>query len=72
MLKVYERIMDKRVKEILDKQLEESQNSFGKRRSCQDHIFTLKQISEKIHAHDQTIYMVLVDILNAFDSVPRK
>ena len=43
MLKVYERIMKKRVREILDKQLEESQSDFGKGRSCQDHTFTPKR-----------------------------
>ena len=71
-LKVYERIMEKRVREILDNQLEESQSGFRKGRSCQNHMFTLKQISEKIHVHEQKIYMGFVDILKAFDSVPRK
>ena len=65
-LKVYERIMEKRVREILDKRLEESQSGFRKARSCQDHIFTLKQISEKLHVHKQKIYMGFVDILKAF------
>ena len=55
-----------------DKQLEESQIGFRKGRSCQDHIFTLKPISEKIRARDQKIYMGFVDILKAFNSVPRK
>ena len=71
-LRVYERIMEKRVREILDKQLEESQSDFRKGRSCQDHIFTLKQISEKIRVHDQKSYMGFVNILKAFNSVPRK
>ena len=56
----------------MDKQLEESQSGFRKGRSCQDHIFTLKQISEKIHVHEQKIYVGFVDILKPFDSVPRK
>jgi len=46
-LKVYDRIVEKGMREILDKQLEESQNDFRKGRSCQDHMFTLKQISKK-------------------------
>ena len=70
-LKVYERIIEKRVKEMLDKQLEESQSGFRKESSFQDHIFTLKQIPKNIHVHDQKIFMGFVDILKAFDSVPR-
>ena len=64
--------IEKRVKQILLKQLEESQSGFRKRRIWQDYIFTLKQISEKIRIHDQKIYMGFVDILKAFDGVPRK
>ena len=37
-LKLYESIIKKRAREILDKQLEESQSGFRKRRSCRDHI----------------------------------
>ena len=62
----------KRVREILDKHLEESRSGFLKARSCHDHIFTLKQISEKIRVHDQQIYMGFVDVLKAFDSVTRR
>ena len=39
-LKVYERIMEKRVREILDKQLEESQSVFRKGMNCQEYIKT--------------------------------
>ena len=52
-MKVCEGIVEKRVREISDKQLEESQGGFRKGRSCQDHVFTLKQISEKIRVRDQ-------------------
>jgi len=71
-LKVHERIMKERVREILDKQLEESRNIFRTGRCCQDYIFTLKQISEKICVHYQNIYVGFVDIMKAFDSVSRK
>ena len=57
---------------LLNKQLEESQSGFRKGRSYQDHIFALKQISEKIRVRDQKIYMGFVNILTAFDNVPRK
>ena len=72
MLKVYERIMENRVREILNKQLEESQSGFRKGRSCQDHIITLKQIPGKIRAHDQKNLHGFRRQLKAFDSVPRR
>ena len=40
--------------------------------SCQDHIFALKQILEKICVQDQKIYMSFVRCTKTFDSVPRK
>ena len=46
-LKVYERHVEEKVGEMLDKQLEESQSGFRKGKSCQNHAFTLKRISEK-------------------------
>ena len=58
MLKVYERIVEKKVKGILDKQSEESQSGFRKGMRSQDHVFTLKQIS----VCDQKIYVSFVDI----------
>ena len=60
------------MRETLNKQFKKSQNGFRKERSCQDHTFTLKQISEKTHGRAQEIYMGFVEILKAFDSVPRK
>ena len=48
-LKVHERIVEKIAREIFDKQLEESQSGFGKGRSCQDHVFTLKEILENVY-----------------------
>jgi len=64
-LKVYERIVEKRVKEILNKQIEESLSGFKKRKVLpRSHIYImLKQISGKIHEHDQKIYMYFKDIL---------
>ena len=58
--------MIKRVRDILDKQLEEPQSGFRGRRSCQDHIFTLKLISKKVLVYDQKIYMSFIDILKLF------
>lgn len=47
-LKVFKRIVEKGMREILGEQLKESGNDFRKRKSCQDHMFILKQISGSI------------------------
>ena len=67
---MYESIVEMRVREMLDRQLQEAQTGFRKGRSCQDHTFTLIQILEK-RVHDQKIYTSLVNILEVFDSVPK-
>ena len=54
------------MREILDKQVEESQSGFGKEMIYQDHAFTLKQICEKIRVRDKKIYMGLAELLVAF------
>ena len=46
-LKVYERVLEVRLRKIIENQLEESQSGFRKGRSTQDHVFTLRQIMEK-------------------------
>lgn len=69
-LKVYERILENRLKSIIETQLEESQSAFRKGRSVQDHIFTLRQLIEK--NNKSNIYVAFLDIQKAFDSVPRQ
>ena len=70
--KVYERILEKRLKRILDSQLEEAQSGFRKGRSTHDHIFTLKQLIEKRQRQNRDLYLGFIDIQKAFDSVQRK
>lgn len=40
-LKIYERILEKRIKIIIESQLEDAQSRFRKGSGVQDHIFTL-------------------------------
>lgn len=72
MLKIYERILERRLRNILDSQLEESQSSFRRGRSSQDHVFTVRQLIEKRRLQGKNLYLAFVDIQKAFDSVPRK
>ena len=71
-LKMYERILERRLRRILDQQLEESQSGFRKGRGTQDHIFPLKQLLEKRHLQNKNLYLGFIDIQKAFDSVPRR
>lgn len=68
--KMYERILDNRLKIQIETQLEDTQSGFRKGRGVQDHIFTIKQIMEK--RGNKNIYMAFIDLEKAFDSVSRK
>lgn len=67
--KMYENILEGRVKQAIEYQLEESQSGFRKGRCIQDHIFSIKQITEKALLQQKDIYLAFVDLEKAFDSV---
>ena len=69
-LKVYERLLEKRLKQVTEKHLAEAQSGFRKGRGVQDHIFTLKQLIEKMG--NSKFCVAFVDLEKAFDSVPRE
>lgn len=69
-LKVYERLLDKRLKLVTEEQLDEVQSGFRKGRGVQDHIFTMKQLTEK--TKDRNFCVAFIDLEKAFDSVPRE
>lgn len=70
--KVYERILEKRLKMAVEEQLEEAQSGFRKGRSVQDHIFSIKQMIEKNRMKNSEIYMAFLDLEKAFDRVSQK
>lgn len=47
LIKVYEKILEQRLKQSAEIQIEQSQRAFHKVRSIQDNIFALKQIIER-------------------------
>jgi retron-type reverse transcriptase len=71
MYKVYTRILDKRLRSIIESELEEKQAAFRPGRQTQDHIFTLRSVMGKIEKNKK-IYLAFLDIKAAFDSVPQK
>lgn len=69
--KVYEGILENKLMETLESQLEQSQSGFRKGRSIQDHIFTIKQITEKVRNTNCEIFQAFLDLEKAFDRLPR-
>uniref|UniRef100_A0A1Y1M0F5 Reverse transcriptase domain-containing protein n=2 Tax=Photinus pyralis TaxID=7054 RepID=A0A1Y1M0F5_PHOPY len=69
--KVYEHIMEARLRTQIEEQLADTQSGFRKGRSVQDHIFSIKQMIEKSKMQNSEIYMAFLDLEKAFDRVPR-
>lgn len=70
-VKIYEQIINNRLKIILEPQLAEPQSGFRPGRNTQDHIFTIKQIIEKKQPQNKNIFLAFIDLQKAFDTVPR-
>ena len=69
--KLYEDILNKRLKDILETQLDEAQCGFRKGRSVHDQIFIVKQIIEKTNKQNKNAYLTFIDLEKAFDRVNR-
>ena len=70
--KIMARILKKRLEVIAGKVLPESQCVFRKERGCVDMIFVARQLVEKAREHNQSLYMLFVDLRKAYDSVPKQ
>ena len=70
--KVFARILKQRLETVAEKELAESQCGFRKDRVCVDMIFCARQLIEKTLEHEETVYIVFVDLRKAYDSVPRE
>ena len=70
--KVFARILQDRLQVMAEKVLPESQCGFRKGRGCVDMIFAARQLVEKSREHDDSLFVLFVDLKKAYDSVPRK
>ena len=70
--KVYERILEKRLREYIEPKLGEWQSGFRPGRGTSDMIFTLKIIFEKSWEWNEDRYVAFLDLEKAFDRVPRQ
>ena len=68
--KVLARIVKERLQVIAERILPDSQCGFRKNRGCVDMIFVARQLVEKAREHDDSLFMLFVDLQKAYDSVP--
>ena len=70
-MKIYERILEKRARAIIEPQLGQEQYGYRKGRSVIDLIFALRMVVEKAWEFNVPIYGAFIDLRKAFDSIPR-
>ena len=72
--KFYANILNKRLLKYveLNELLVEEQNGFRKRRSCQDHVFVLKNIIDIKLKEKKSIFACFVDFSSAYDYINRE
>ena len=71
-MKLLERILDKRLRERVEPELGEEQLGFRKGRGTTDGMFSLRQLVEKRLEKQGHMALAFVDLEKAFDTVPRQ
>ena len=69
-MKVLEKVLDKRLREIVD--INEMQFGFRKGKGTTDAIFVVRQLQEKFLEKQKDLFMAFIDLEKAYDRVPRE
>ena len=69
--KIHANIIHARLQPIIESLDHEQQCGFRSARGCFDGIFTIKQLINKRREHGQETWMLFIDLVKAFDKVPR-
>ena len=70
--KVYSKVLERRVRPIIEPQIEEEQCGFLPGCGTTDQLFTLARILEGAWEYAYPVYMCFVDLEKAYDRVPRE
>ena len=66
-VRVYDKCLERKCREIVESKLEHGQCFFRRGRSTTDQIFTLNQIFEKFWVYDKDLFACFVDPEKAYD-----
>ncbi len=69
--KVYARVLERRIRPIVEPRIQEEQCGFRPGRGTLDQLYTLSRVLEGLWEFAQPIHMCFVDLEKAFDCVPR-
>jgi hypothetical protein len=69
-LKFYPRILEMRLREIVEPELEEEQGAYRPLRQTQDHIYAIRTMCEKFIDKGKDVYFAFLDLKAAFDLIP--
>ena len=69
--KIFARILQERLQSIANNILPESQCGFRRGHGCVDMVFAAQQLLEKTREHDDILFVLLVDLRKAYNSVPK-
>ena len=71
--KILAACMMKRIEHTIDKEIPITQAAYRQKRLTTEHIFSTKTVIERtISAKNETVYLILLDMSKAFDSINRK
>lgn len=70
--KIFSLLLLKRILPYTEAEIGDYQSGFRQGRSTLDHIFTLRQISEKAWEFNTSVHLCFVDFKKAYDSIQRK
>ena len=71
-LKIYTKILERKIRKVTENNMQEEQAAFRSQRQTQDHIFTLRQTTEKLLEYQREAYVAFLDLTAAFDNVNRE